>query len=377
MSFACSKVNLPSMSVQKYAESGASIAEIAANNNFATHVDAGFADYMDSVDELSKFRQEFLFPPNPHGEGRAIYLCGNSLGLQPKKLKTIVVGQLDKWSEQGVEGHFTEPTPWVDIDATVQQSMASLVGALQSEVVVMNSLTVNLHLMMTAFYRPNAARNKILIEKKAFPSDYHAVVSQIQLAGFNPKDALIEVGPREGEVTLRQEDVEAVIAEQGSSIALVLFSGIQYYTGQLFNIEKITAAAHAQGAKVGIDLAHAVGNVPLKLHDWGCDFACWCSYKYMNCGPGSIGGCFVHERHGNGNQGAAVENSEQLSFLTAPPQPLRLAGWWGHRNDDRFLMDPRFIPAEGANGFRLSNPPVLLMACIRASLDLFDEVLHI
>jgi kynureninase len=359
-----------------------SIEEIATSNNFSTHIDAGFADYLDSVDELASFRDEFLLPPNPHGPDKTIYLCGNSLGLQPKRLRSVVVGQLDKWSEQGVEGHFLEPTPWVDIDATVSLSMSKLVGAKQSEVVVMNSLTVNLHLMMSAFYRPTATRNKILIEKKAFPSDYHAVVSQIQLHGFDPKEALIEVAPRDGEVTLHQEDIEAVIAANGDSIALVLFSGIQYYTGQLFDIEKISAVAHAHGCMVGIDLAHAVGNVPLQLHDWGVDFACWCSYKYMNCGPGSIGGCFVHERFGNGNAPSqeatavsAPQSAEHLRFADVdPPQPLRLAGWWGHRYDDRFQMDPRFIPAQGVNGFRLSNPPVLLIACIRASLDLFDEV---
>lgn len=375
------------MSVQEYSKSGVTIEEIAKNNNFATHIDAGFADYMDSVDELAKFRDEFHLPPNPHGPEKTIYLCGNSLGLQPKRLKSVVMGQLDKWSEQGVEGHFLEPTPWVDIDSIVSLSMSKLVGAKQSEVVIMNSLTTNLHLMMSAFYRPTASRNKIVIEKKAFPSDYHAVVSQIQLHGFDPKVSLVEIGPREGEVTLRQEDIEATIAEHGSSIALVLFSGIQYYTGQLFNMARIAEVSHSHGAIFGVDLAHAVGNVPLQLHDWNVDFAVWCSYKYMNCGPGSIGGCFVHERFGNGNAAPSEEavqtdlpqvpssqSADHLRFADVePPQPLRLAGWWGHRYDDRFQMDPRFIPCQGVNGFRLSNPPVLLIACIRASLDVFDE----
>jgi kynureninase len=266
-----------------------------------------------------------------------------------------------------------EPTPWMDIDTIVTDSMATLVGAQPKEVVMMNSLTCNLHMMMTAFYRPNETRFKILIEKKAFPSDTHAVISQIQLHNLDPKAALIEVAPRAGEITLRLEDIEEVIAREGQSIALVMFSGVQYYTGQLFDMQRITAAAQAQGCKVGWDLAHAVGNVPLRLHDWGCDFACWCTYKYMNCGPGSIGGCFVHERHGNSGARPEVQNQARDGTIVAP-EPLRMAGWWGHRRDDRFAMEPQFIPAEGVNGFRLSNPPVLLMSCVRASLDLYDKV---
>ena len=251
--------------------------------------------------------------------------------------------------------------------------MASLVGAQRSEVVMMNSLTGNLHLMMSAFYRPTDTRYKIMIEKKAFPSDYHAVISQIQIHGRDPADALIEVAPRDGETTLRQEDIEAAINEHGSTISLVLFSGVQYYTGQFFDIPRITAAGHAHGCKVGFDLAHAVGNVPLQLHEWGCDFACWCTYKYMNCGPGCLGGCFVHERHGKAGEAAAAALIADRSRYHVP-EPVRMAGWWGHRREDRFLMEPQFIPCEGANGFRLSNPPVLLIACIRASLDLFDKV---
>jgi len=351
-----------------------------------------FAQHMDSIDPLQSFQSEFLFPTPPEGK-RIVYLCGNSLGLQPKGMKKHVVTQLDKWADEGVEGHFAGDTPWLDIDDIVADSMSQLVGAIRSEVVMMNSLTCNLHLMMTAFYRPTASRYKILIERKAFPSDYHAVISQIQLHGRDPVDALLEVGPREGETVLRSEDIHTVLTEQGSSIALVLFSGVQYYTGQLFDIESITRAAHAQGCLVGFDLAHAVGNVPLQLHHWGCDFACWCTYKYMNCGPGSLGGCFVHERHGKQPTGAdtsttAVATSTTTStsssttgstssscgtYYGTPPVPLRLAGWWGHRREDRFLMEPQFIPCEGANGFRLSNPPVLLVACIRASLDLFDQ----
>ena len=250
--------------------------------------------------------------------------------------------------------------------------MAKLVGALPSEVVMMNSLTCNLHMMLTSFYRPTNTRFKILIEKKAFPSDHHAVVSQIQLHGLDPTTALLEVAPRPGETNLHHEDIEEIITREGESIALVMFSGIQYYTGQLFDMQRITVVAQAHGCKVGFDLAHAVGNVPLSLHDWGCDFAVWCTYKYMNCGPGSIGGCFVHERHGR--SGLRQEEEEGSTCTDIPPEPLRMAGWWGHRREDRFAMEPRFIPAEGVNGFRLSNPPVLLIACVRASLDLFDKV---
>eukprot|EP00428_Durinskia_dybowskii_P066576 CAMPEP_0170369136 /NCGR_PEP_ID=MMETSP0117_2-20130122/7822_1 /TAXON_ID=400756 /ORGANISM="Durinskia baltica, Strain CSIRO CS-38" /LENGTH=471 /DNA_ID=CAMNT_0010623835 /DNA_START=73 /DNA_END=1488 /DNA_ORIENTATION=- len=330
-----------------------------------------FADSLDKKDDLASFRSEFTFPKRPDGSDM-VYFCGNSLGLQPKNLRKHVMQQLDKWDEQGVEGHFTEPTPWMDIDTIVTDSMAKLVGGLPDEVVMMNGLTCNLHLMMASFFRPTATRYKIMIEKKAFPSDTIAVTSQLQLHNLDPATALIEVAPREGETSLRMEDIEAIIAEEGQSIALVMFSGIQYYTGQLFDMARITVAAQAQGCKVGFDLAHAVGNVPLQLHDWGCDFACWCTYKYMNCGPGSIGGCFVHNRHGYSGRREEVINQKADGTIIAP-EPLRMAGWWGHRRDDRFAMEPNFIPADGVNGFRMSNPPVLLMACVRASLDLFDQ----
>jgi kynureninase len=345
-----------------------------------------FAKYLDENDELREIKSEFLFP-KVEVDGKSsdsLYLCGNSLGIQPRRTRDKIIEQLDKWAAEGVEGHFTEPTPWLTIDDMVVDSLARLVGALPSEVVMMNSLTVNLHLMMVAFYRPTETRHKILIEKKAFPSDIHAVVSQIIHHNFDPSTSLVEVGPRDGESTIRIEDIEAVISEQGESIALVLFSGVQYYTGQLFPMDRISAAAKAKGCNVGFDLAHAVGNVPLRLHDWGCDFACWCSYKYLNCGPGSIAGCFVHERHGRssssgasssaseGNGGDSNTNSsDSASGALAPP---RFCGWWGHRLEDRFVMAPDFIPAEGAYGYRLSNPPVLLVAGARASLDLFDQV---
>jgi kynureninase len=255
------------------------------------------------------------------------------------------------------------------METPFRPQMARLVGALENEVVLMNSLTVNLHLMMASFYRPTVDRFKILIEKKAFPSDYHAVISQIQLHGFDPATALLEAAPREGSVLLQTEDILQIIEEQGDSIALILFSGIQYYTGQLFDMESITKVGHAKGCKVGFDLAHAVGNVPMYLHDWGCDFACWCSYKYLNSGPGAMGGVFVHERHGQVK--FTEEQLQSKEYLT--PEPLRFGGWWGHRAVDRFVMDPRYIPEEGASGFRLSNPPFLMVACLKATLDVFDR----
>ena len=331
---------------------------------------ADYADEQDRKDELARFRNEFIFPAVPgesgeaeNGRKTAIYLCGNSLGLQPKGLRKNIDIQLEKWATQGVEGHFTEPTPWLSIDDIVQESMAKVVGANKDEVTVMNSLTTNLHLMMCAFYKPTETRFKILIEKKAFPSDVHAVTSQIQHHGLDPAIALVEIAPREGELNLRDEDIETAILREGDSLALVMFSGVQYYTGQFFDLARITAAGKSVGAFVGLDLAHAVGNVPLELHEWGVDFACWCTYKYLNCGPGSIGGCYVHESHEPGG-----DDSEDGGMKGQG----RLCGWWGHRESDRFVMDPKFISAKGVYGFRLSNPPVLLVACVRASLDLYD-----
>lgn len=283
------------------------------------------------------------------------------MGLQPASLNDALQVQLNKWTTQAVDGHFEQPTPWVSIDDIVVESSAKLVGAEPSEVVVMNTLTANLHFMMSSFYRPTAAKFKILTEKKAFPSDTHAVYSQIRMHGYDPATALIEVAPREGEDTLRMEDILEAIHKDGDEIALVLFSGIQYYTGQFFDIAAITSAGHAHGCIVGIDLAHAVGNVPLKLHEWGPDFACWCTYKYLNSGPGCIGGCFVHNRHDSVKDPSTGEHMNRLS------------GWWGHRQSDRFQMAPEFIPCQGAYGYRVSNPSVLLIACVKASLDIFDE----
>eukprot|EP01038_Epipyxis_sp_PR26KG_P005695 gene5695-7861_t len=332
-------------------------------------------DYAKSLDLNSSIpcmSEEFILPKTTAPiDSPTIYLCGNSLGLQPKQLKSMINLQLEKWGDEGVEGHFTGSTPWLDIDDTVSLSMANLVGAHQNEVVMMNSLTCNLHLMMVAFYRPTSARFKILIEKKAFPSDYHAVISQIQHHGFDPNVALIEVSPLPEEKTLSLSVIEEAIRSDGDSIALILLSGVQYYTGQLFDMEKICKIGKEMGCMVGFDLAHAVGNVPLYLHDWGCDFACWCTYKYLNCGPGSIGGCFVHEKHDN-NLSMQNLSVEENRFIE-PVNPIRFAGWWGHRKEDRFKMEPNFIPCEGAKGFRLSNPPVLLITSVRASLDIFEQ----
>lgn len=316
---------------------------------------AEFAAKMDEQCELKDMRNDFHFPPQPScNGGPAIYLCGNSLGLQPKNTASYVNEELAKWQRYGVEGHFPDVNPerpWVAADENCRDEMANIVGAKPVEVAVMNSLTANLHFLLAAFYRPTTTRYKILMEGKAFPSDKFALQSQGVFHGY--EDAIVEMWPREGEFTLRTEDIVAKIQTDGAEIATVVFSGIQYYTGQLFDMAAITAAARSAGCKVGFDLAHAVGNAPLKLHDWGCDFACWCNYKYMNSGPGNIGGIFVHERHAN-DQG-----------LT------RLAGWWGHRKQDRFEMEHKFIASPGAQSFMVSNPPVLCIAALRASTDLF------
>lgn len=280
------------------------------------------------------------------------------------------------------------------MESIVKESMSKVVGAEPSEVVMMNTLTANVHFMMAAFYRPTEARHKILIEKRAFPSDIQATVSQILHRGFDPATSLLEIAPRAGEELLRIEDIEEMIRREGSQIALVHLSGVQYYTGQCFDIPRITAAGHAQGCVVGFDLAHSVGNVILQLHDWNVDFATWCSYKYLNCGPGSIGGCFVHSKHTESlaiyphptlPDGAASElvksashtgtqSKQSVSGESAKGPVLRLTGWWGHRLSDRFLMSGDFIAEGGANGFQVSNPSVLLIACVRASMDLFDKV---
>eukprot|EP00929_Paragymnodinium_shiwhaense_P010196 TRINITY_DN114722_c0_g1_i1.p1 TRINITY_DN114722_c0_g1~~TRINITY_DN114722_c0_g1_i1.p1 ORF type:complete len:463 (-),score=99.80 TRINITY_DN114722_c0_g1_i1:123-1511(-) len=318
---------------------------------------ADFAKEQDKADPLAGMRCHFHFPTQESGAPHT-YLCGNSLGLQPKNTSVYVNEELEKWQRYGVEGHFpgvNAVRPWVTADENCRDDMAAIVGAKPVEVAVMNSLTVNLHVLMCAFYRPTKDRYKILMEGKAFPSDKFALQSQAQFHGFRAEDAIVEMWPRDGEKTLRTEDIVSTIQKLGKEIALVMFGGVQYYTGQLFDMAAITAAAHREGCKVGFDLAHAVGNAPLQLNAWGCDFACWCNYKYMNSGPGNIGGIFVHERH------------KDDASLT------RLVGWWGHRKEDRFQMEHKFIPSEGAQSFMMSNPPVLCIAALRASTDLFKE----
>jgi kynureninase len=309
---------------------------------------------LDDRDSLRSMRESFLFPKRPDGRD-VTYLCGNSLGLQPRKAKQYVDEELEDWAAYGVEGHFHGRHPWLPYHELVTAGLARLVGARSSEVVAMNSLTVNLHLMMASFYRPNRERYRILIEAGAFPSDQYAVWSQAKFHGFDPADAILELRPPDGQHTLRNEYISNVIEQEGSRIALVLLGGVNYLTGQLFPMREITRVARAQGCVVGFDLAHAAGNAELELHDWGADFAVWCSYKYLNAGPGAIAGCFVHERHARD---------------TNLP---RFAGWWGHDKKTRFQMGPVFQAIEGAEGWQLSNPPILQLAALRASLELFDQ----
>ena len=311
---------------------------------------------LDRTDRFSSFRDRFHLPTGEGGKPKR-YFCGNSLGLQPKAVPELLRQELDDWARLAVDAHFHGATPWFTYHEVLRDGMAAIVGALPREVVVMNSLTVNLHLMMTSFFRPNAGRRKILIEDAAFPSDTYAVKSHLKLHGLDPATDLIVATPREGESCLRTEDIVGLLEERGTEIALVLLPGVQYYTGEWFDIGTITAAARVQGCTVGVDLAHAAGNVALQLHDWDVDFAVWCNYKYLNGGPGAVGGCFVHQRH------------EQNSDLP------RLAGWWGNDPESRFRMHliPEFEPAVGADGWQLSNPPILAMAPLRASLNLFQE----
>ncbi|MEO8215637.1 MAG: kynureninase [Acidobacteriota bacterium] len=316
--------------------------------------DASYAEKLDGDDPLARFREQFHIPRQPGGADQ-IYLVGNSLGLQPKRTAAYLEEELLKWRELAVQAHFTTLHPWMPYHEFLSEPMGAIVGASKHEVVVMNSLTINLHLMMVSFYRPTAARHRILIESHAFPSDLYAVESQIRLHGFGPAQSLLVAAPRVGEQTLRLDDLLALIEREGHSIAMVLLPGVQYYSGQLLDLEAITSTARAQGCHVGFDLAHAAGNVPLSLHDWGVDFACWCSYKYLNAGPGSVGACFVHERH--------------AQAFDLP----RLAGWWGHDKTTRFDMDAEFRPMAGVEGWQVSNPPILSLAAIRASLDVFEQ----
>ena len=318
-------------------------------------LDLDYARELDSQDELKAYRDRFHMPLQENGEPY-IYLCGNSLGLQPKSTKEALEQELQDWKRLGVEGHFHAKNPWLPYHEFLTKAMAKVVGAKSEEVVVMNTLTVNLHLMMISFYRPNGKRNKIIIEADAFPSDKYAAESQIKMQGLDPKDCLIELKAREGEVLLRHEDIKQTIDDLGDELALIMLGNTNYYTGQYFDIHKITAWGHAVGAYVGFDCAHGAGNYPLQLHDSGCDFAVWCNYKYLNSGPGGLGGAFVHERHHH--------NKDMI----------RLSGWWGHNKETRFKMRDAFDPIPSVEAWQLSNPPIMAMAAVWASLKIFDEV---
>ena len=313
-----------------------------------------FAIAMDERDPLKEFRKKFLFPQTKTGDD-CIYLCGHSLGLQPRTAAAYIQQELNDWAKLGVEGHFRAKNPWMPYHRLLAEQTAELVGAKPLEVVVMNSLTVNLHLMMVSFYRPTVQRHKIIVERGAFPSDQYAVKSQIRFHGFDPATSLIELTPLPGESCLRDDEIAALIEHSGEEIALLMLGGVNYATGQAFDMERITLTGHAKGCVVGFDLAHAVGNLRLKLHEWGPDFAVWCSYKYLNGGPGCVAGCFVHERHAR-----------------AWDLP-RFAGWWGHDERSRFEMGPDFQPMSGADGWQLSNPSIASLAVLRASMDIFSE----
>ncbi|ALI98737.1 kynureninase [Rufibacter tibetensis] len=312
-----------------------------------------YAQSQDQADPLRSFRDQYHIPQ--HNGKDTVYLCGNSLGLQPKSARAALENEMVKWAELGVEGHFTGDNPWFTYHAALAPATARLVGAKPEEVVVMNQLTVNLHLMLVSFYRPQGKRYKILTEAGAFPSDQYALESQVKFHGFQPDDAIIEVAPRAGEHTLRTEDIVNTIQQHGEELALVMMGGVNYYTGQVFDMAAITQAAHGVGALCGFDLAHAAGNVTMQLHDWDVDFAVWCTYKYLNSGPGGTSGVFIHERHAHN------------------PEIPRFAGWWGHDQNVRFQMKKGFTPMPGADGWQLSNGQILPMAVHKASLELFDE----
>ena len=314
------------------------------------------AQGLDATDPLASFRGQFLFPRGPGGKP-PVYFCGNSLGLQPRTTPQLVAQELADWATLAVDAHLEGRTPWYSYHEVFAEPVARLVGARPDEVVVMNSLTVNLHLMLVSFYRPEGRRRKVVMEHPAFPSDLYALRTHLAARGQDPDESVLQLRPREGEHTIRTADIEALLAEQGDEIALVMLPGVNFFTGQVFDMARIVQAAKARGCAVGFDLAHAVGNVPLKLHAWDADFAVWCSYKYLNAGPGAAGGCFVHERHGR------------------DPGLRRFAGWWGDDPARRFEMHKKteFIPQPGAAGWQVSNPPILSMAPLIASLAIFDE----
>ena len=314
-----------------------------------------YAKEQDLLDPLAHFRTKFHIPKNSHGE-EWLYFTGNSLGLQPKETKNYIQQELDDWAKLGVEGHFEAKNPWMPYHEFLTETMAEIVGAKPIEVVIMNTLTTNLHLLMVSFYQPTILKHKILIESDAFPSDRYAVETQLRFHGFDPTESLIEWSPRKGETLLNIEDLESLLQSNGNEIALLLVGGVNYYTGQYLDLKKISELGHEKGCKVGIDLAHGVGNIQPNLHESGVDFAAWCTYKYMNSGPGSLGGVFVHERY-------------------AHDQTLkRFAGWWSQNKETRFDMRQPLDITPGAEGWQLSNPPILSMAAIKASLALFSEV---
>jgi kynureninase len=321
-------------------------------SNYYTGLD--YAKQLDNEDKLADYRTQFHMPKDNEGK-ELIYLCGNSLGLQPKSTKTYINQELEDWAKLGVEGHLKAKNPWLPYHEFLTVSMSKLVGAKPVEVVVMNTLTANLHFMMVSFYKPTAERYKIVIEADAFPSDKYAVESQLRHHGFDDKEGLVLWKAREGEELARFEDLEVILEAQGDQIALLMIGGVNYYTGQYFNLKRITNLGHKHGCIVGFDCAHGAGNVVLDLHDSGADFAIWCTYKYMNSGPGSLAGCFVHERHAY---------NKDLN---------RFTGWWSHNKQTRFNMRHEFDQLPGAEGWQLSNPPILSMAAIKASLDIFNE----
>jgi kynureninase len=340
---------------QKFSPGGFSVKLIAMTvQNITFTGNENFAAEMDAADPLKDFREKFFIPKRPDGE-EYIYFTGNSLGLQPKTARGYIEQELKDWETLGVEGHLRAKNPWLPYHEFLTEQMAAVIGAKPVETVVMNSLTVNLHLLMVSFYRPAGNRRNIVIERGAFPSDRYAVESQIKNHGFDPGECLIELTPREGEAALRAEDILETIEKAGDSIALILLGGVNYYTGQAFDMKAVTEAGHKAGAIVGFDLAHAAGNIELKMHDWNVDLAAWCSYKYLNAGPGAVAGAFVHERHSK-------------SFDLP-----RFAGWWGHDKSTCFLMGPEFVPLAGAEGWQISNPPIFQMAALRASLEIFAE----
>jgi kynureninase len=311
-----------------------------------------FAQKLDSDDVLKHFRQKFYIPTQNNTE--ITYFCGNSLGLQPKTARLVIEEEMQRWQDLGVEGHFKGKTRWYDYHKALKPALGHIVGGLESEIAIMNHLTTNLHLMLVSFYQPKVKRTKILMESGAFPSDQYAVETHLQFRGLNPDVEIVELTPKNGQQTLQTADILEKIIEIGDELALVMLGGINYYTGQFFNLESITKKAHEVGALAGYDLAHVAGNVPLHLHDWQADFAVWCSYKYLNGSPGAVAGAFIHEKH------------HQTTLH-------RFGGWWGHNEEDRFLMKKGFQPIQNADGWQLANEPILQMAALKASLEVFEE----